>query len=431
MIYLFFFLIIIFFHFYLLKNPEKNNISLFIFTIFYLLYSFQSYFFNSFFNRNEFFLHENYAVNSNLFQYEISSAIFYFYVIFCLGNFSTNFLLSSKNKFYNLISKCCDQKKYFYNSSIIVVNILSLVIFIYFYSDTFLLSGLTYGNNIRVNFGLFAFLKELLLFTSALLIFSSQYFLRYKICLFSFFVILLSFFTSDKDPLLYILIFFYYYIFFYKKISVTSYLLVAMYFVLSVSTIYFVAFFSSFRATKDLYFSFLQTFSQSLKYSGDPESFIVILYLLINDTVQIVPYNYFYNIFSFLPENLRINGDYGVFFAKIILGDFYKKGLGFSFNIISESIIYYKYYGILGFVFISFFTGLIFALFNKLTIFFFPKECKTFVEIYLAVIMSFIVVRSTSAGLFQFSIRTLVIVMGFIIIKKILKIVYSFCKKKK
>jgi hypothetical protein len=194
---------------------------------------------------------------------------------------------------------------------------------------------------------------------------------------------------------------------------------------------YFVEIFSLFRVTKDLYFSFLQTFSKSLEYSGDPESFIVILHLLINDTVHIAPYNYFYNIFSFLPENLRINGDYGIFFAKIILGDFYKKGLGFSFNIISESIIYYKYYGILGFVFISFFTGLIFALFNKLTIFFFPKECKTFVEIYLAVIMSFIVVRSTSAGLFQFSIRTLVIVMCFIIITKILKIGYSFSKKKK
>ena len=194
---------------------------------------------------------------------------------------------------------------------------------------------------------------------------------------------------------------------------------------MSIIIMYFIPLFSILRGNRDLFYSLDFILSHPLTNSGDAESGLSILYLLINETLQIKPYNYLYNFFSFLPENLRINGDYAVDFAKVILGDLYQKGYGFSFSVIAESLIIFKYYGSLAFFLLVFATGAVFSFSNYLIIILFPEKFKMYILIYFSTMLSIIIVRSTSAGLYQFIFRFLIISLSFIFLQKFLKFIIS------
>ena len=132
-----------------------------------------------------------------------------------------------------------------------------------------------------------------------------------------------------------------------------------------------------------------------------------------------------------MPEYARINSDYGVDFAKNILKASYVKGYGFSFNLLAEAIIYLKRYGIIYYSIFVLFVGFFFSLSNYFLIKLFPSKYKKFILIYIATVLSFLVVRSTSAGIYQFIGRFVIIFFIMLILCTILSKVVKILAKKK
>jgi hypothetical protein len=411
--------IVILYRLFLLGESYENKVVIFIFTIFYLIFFVSSYLFNAVFNLDYFILSENISIDSNWNIYSTSTIIISFYALFCLGNLITNYAIKQTKVTWELKFFNPEKTNTYFSLLILLISILLIFILFSYYFENLIITTKSYHGNVRNNFGQFVFLKELILLFLSLLILIKKSFLKCKILTFLIFVTWISFLTSDKDPLLFVLIFFYYYVFIEKKINPSVLNLLFFFLVICLILFFFLPFFSSFRVDmsfKNAYYHAVNKF----KSFEDPGSGLSIIYLLLNDSVQLNPYSYFYNFLSFLPEYARINSDYGVDFAKNILKDSYVKGFGFSFNLLAEAIIYLKKNGIIYYSIFILFVGFFFSLSNYFLIKLFPSKYKKFILIYIATVLSFLVVRSTSAGIYQFIGRFVIIFFIILILCTIL-----------
>ena len=398
-------------------SPEIK-LSLYIFSIFYLIFNYYPFFFLFLEKKTFLELGANSFVsiepNFKLIIIYISS----FFLLFCSGMIFINFFFEKYIKFkvykinINYVS---------YKYSVYAILITIFLLFIYLYHDL-ISTNYTYTINQKTNFGFYSFLKEIIIFFLTIIFFLKK---RGNIIYFSFLVFLISllFLTKDKDWLIFIFAVMVTQIYLNNKKIVNTNNFLITFLGISIFLFYFLPFFSIFRTFTFFYslnYSFRAVFIEGYRVIGDPSSQLAILYLLINDVVSLKYHNVLSNFTSFLPTNLRLyDADYAIKFAKEILGDGIHSGQGFSFSMLSEMIIYIKTIGYHFSFLIVFLVGTSYYFIIKLITLIVPKNIKIYIIVFYSCFMSFTIVRSSLSGYLQFSFRYLIVIFSIYCIHKL------------
>lgn len=409
---------------------QDLKLSLIIFSYFYLFYFYYPQFFLILANDKNIPLSSEIFVTNEQNFIKILSYNLSFFLIFFLGAKLTDLIFEKKNKFLIKIKTFFNEDKSiqnYYNNLIKIF--LAICVFVFFINfSKVLLSDYSYQQNQITNVGNYSFLLDMIFFFLYFYCFINRknYSLLIIILIFSIFF---TFYTNNKDWLIFALVGFL--TMFYninKNLFTTTNLIIFLIFTF-IFLFYFFPFFSVYRGSYDLIYTYNAIFKYNFRSIGDPGSSLAILYLLSNGIVKLEYFNFLYNLTSFLPSNFRLNDDYGIMFAKEILGNNLKTGQGFSFSNLAETIIYIKKYGLFFYFLIILVLGASYALFIKLIKFFTPINFNNFIIIFFSVFLSFIIVRSTTAGFFQFGIRYLIIIIILFAMTFLLRNIIYIIKK--
>jgi hypothetical protein len=306
-----------------------------------------------------------------------------------------------------------------------IVLILFFVILL-FYSDLLFYSLESYEANIAIsNEGLYNYLKYLFIILLSLLLSQEKKIFNY--ILFFFIVTIFSFFTSDRNPflILFSVAFFY---FFHKK-NFKNLNLLSISLILNSLLYIFNPFFGYYRKLRTFSGFYDWFIAQNYNFLGDAGTVLLSIILIAENNVNL-EINFFYNLISFLPRYIRELFNYqdvAVEFAKIVLKENYV-GQGFGFSIVAESYLYLKK-GLFAFIFFVVFLGFVYIFFiqiisKKLV----PHKLSFYIITVTSVLSSFSAIRTSSAGLFLFSFRFLIlfliIYIIYILFKNLLHIKY-------
>jgi hypothetical protein len=419
--YLFLTFVILFFAIKIVSPIYKAP--LYIFTLFFVVYNFFSQIVLMFSDI------QYIELNSSISLYKAEYIKVYFYIILFYFIFCNGLIVSSMLENKKIHFKSINLKTYIISYKMTLATLLMFILIFFFLTySQILFENYSYIKNQRTNFGLFALLKDLIIFLLFLFFFIKKRGLISTI-FFCILIAAITFILKDKDSLLYILIAgtCYFNFFHKKKINYINFLLLLI--IIFIFLYYFFPFFSIYRV-EGFNYAANAVFIKNYRTLGDPSSSFAALYMLLHDIIYLENFNFFFNITSFLPSELRLNGDYGIMFAKQILGDDLKPGQGLSFSVLNETIVYLKAYGFIAFILIAFWAGFYFGLIIKICYKFSPKFLENNIIIFFSVFMSFEITRSTFAGLHQFSIRYLIILFFISIITKFIDFYYNKIAKK-
>jgi hypothetical protein len=396
------------------KSSADFKLCLFIFTLIFLIY-----------NCFPFLILNLKATNLYDFKNVGLVEVLNLKIVLLIASFYFFFLVGCKLSFF-LIRKIGFINNYKinfekYNFCLKNIVLILFIVILLFYNDLLLYSLESYEANISIsNNGLYNYLKYLFLIILSMLLSQEKKIFTLYILFFFFSIIIFSFLTSDKNPLL-ILFSLTFFIFFRKK-NFKNLNLLSISLILNALLYIFLPFFSyfrNFRTFSGFYEWFIQ---QNYSFLGDAGAVLLSIILIAENNVNL-EINFFHNLISFLPRYVRELFNYqdlAVEFAKIVLKENYV-GQGYGFSIVAESYLYLKK-DLFGFIFFVVFLGFVYIFFiqiisKKLV----PHKLSFYIITVMSVLSSLSATRNSSAGLFLFSFR-------FLILFLILYIIYILFK---